>query len=94
MAIKIIDSVPVRVGISLTNTVATLSGSYKIDKRDGVYTAEALILYYVNETQYAAANQLDVNHIRLVISVGDLAGNIMTLLYNQLKSQYSSTIDI
>jgi hypothetical protein len=94
MAIKIIDSISTRVGLSLANTVATVSGSYRFHKTDGVYTAEAPVFYYVDETQYAAKNYLEIKHIQVVVSVDDISSNILGLIYTQLKSQYSSTLDI
>jgi hypothetical protein len=94
MAIKIIDSIPVRIGISIANTIATLNGSYNVNKRDGVYTAESMATFYVDETQYGLNNRLESKLVQTVISLGDFSSNIMNLLYIQLKSQYVSTVDI
>jgi hypothetical protein len=94
MAIKIIDSIPTRIGMSIANTVATLNGSYNVNKRNGIYTAESLATFFVDETQYGLNNRLESKLVQTVITVGDLSSNVMNLLYIQLKSQYTSTVDM
>jgi hypothetical protein len=95
MAITISDLVLTKYGFSLTDLYVTLDGSYRVDKQsDGTYTAEALAKYYANTAQHTANNQMEAKLITSVVSVTDLSSNIMTLLYNQLKSNYTVTVDV
>lgn len=93
MGITINDAVSTDYGVSVTGLTATIRGNYVISKRTvnnvTTYIASANVYY----TKDAAINPIKVDRISIDLSVGQLAGNIFSLLYANLKSKYRSTID-
>ena len=96
MGIIIQDDIKFDTGVNKTDCYCSF-GQSKIILQKGAsgYELSGMAIVWVSEAEKtAAAHCLSSHPIQLTITNAQLTGNVYTLLYNELKSQYSSTTDV
>ena len=96
MGLKILDEVKLNSGIVIeSGLILSFKGYVQVIKKGGgEYVIRSHLHYYLNETQYNANNHILIEQ-RYRLLVSDVTGvNPLTLLYNDLKSQYTNYEDM
>lgn len=89
-------------GLVLSNMYATLHSTYTLQKKTSyeidqktvssiTYTVTGRLFYYTSQT---ASVPVLSEQISIPVTLADIAGNLVSMLYTSAKSKYTSTTDV
>jgi hypothetical protein len=91
MGIRILSIIETPQGLSLSNLIATFKGSFTLIKNnDDIYVLSSTARFYVDETK----QPVNTAYISISINQTQLTGNLLTLLYDNLKTTYPNNEDV